>query len=311
MSRDWIPFHASLRQGAKRGIPRAIRFIYLEVAHASRQYAGRLPLPFGFKTVEDALHDVLGGSFAEVKRALDVLTKPVDPDDETAMLRVEGERGRWILVVCAFDRWANADLSTDRVRRYREKQREQFSTDTVHETRFMRNSETATKRLEKRREEKNREEKSDPPISPKGGNVSPSVPSEPKKPRRSSAKTALPPDFVVSTAIEAMCRSEGLPNPNEVFPHFCDTARAKEYRYADWEAAFRNWMRSPITRDRYEPWSTTEPEPIDVPKAGQAPPGAVFVKGDPEKLQQVLSRLNRPPTMFETPTPPPPPAGEP
>jgi hypothetical protein len=32
--------------------------------------------------------------------------------------------------------------------------------------------------------------------------------------------------------------------------HFRDKARAKDYRYADWDAAFRNWLKSPYQQQK-------------------------------------------------------------
>ncbi len=72
---------------------------------------------------------------------------------------------------------------------------------------------------------------------------------EPPKPM-----TAMPEGFAVSPAIEAMCRAEKLPDPHVVFRDFRDKAAMNDYRYADWEAAFRTWMRSKITRENYPVW---------------------------------------------------------
>lgn len=91
----------------------------------------------------------------------------------------------------------------------------------------------------------------DPPLSPPVGGEPEAVP--PRRPRRAQM-TPYPDGFVVSPAIEAMCRERGLPNPHEVLPDFRSSALAKAYRYADWEHAFRNWMKSKITRDSYPPW---------------------------------------------------------
>jgi hypothetical protein len=72
-------------------------------------------------------------------------------------------------------------------------------------------------------------------------------------------KTALPSTFGVSPDIEAMARAEGLPDPHVVIRDFRDKALANAYRYADWEAAFRCWMRSDLTRRSYPPVGQTSP----------------------------------------------------
>jgi hypothetical protein len=83
---------------------------------------------------------------------------------------------------------------------------------------------------------------------------------KPVRATRRAAVRAIPDDFDVSSAIEEMCRTEKLPDPHVVLLHFRDDCLAKGRRYADWEAAFRNWMRSPITVERYPPWATSEAE---------------------------------------------------
>ncbi len=124
---SWIPFHDGLRKGAKRGIPRAVRFIYLELAQESRPYHGRLPLPIGFKNDVDAVHDVLGGSKREIAKALELLTR--SDDEGSAMISIEGEPGQRCLVVCAFDRWVRADTSTERTRKWRSNRNKASSDD--------------------------------------------------------------------------------------------------------------------------------------------------------------------------------------
>ena len=90
------------------------------------------------------------------------------------------------------------------------------------------------------------------------------------KAKSSKRKTAWPEGFAVSPAIEAMCRAERLANPHHVFKHFRDWTLAESKTFADWEAAFRNWMRSPLTAQRYPVWA---PEPIPVePEPEYGPP---------------------------------------
>jgi len=82
-------------------------------------------------------------------------------------------------------------------------------------------------------------------------------PMPPRKPASKSSKpreTTFPDGFAVSPAIEAMARKEALPDPHLVFRDFRDWALAKGKKFVDWEAAFRNWMRSDITRRSYPAW---------------------------------------------------------
>ena len=105
------------------------------------------------------------------------------------------------------------------------------------------------------------EERKDSPIAPKGAPSS-DAPKREKRTRAGSVLTSWPEGFAVSPAIAKMCREEGLPNPYDVIRDFESAARAKGYKYADWEAAFRKWMRSPITRRDYDAW-----EPPSEPQA--------------------------------------------
>lgn len=60
----WTPFHEELRQGAKRGLSRATRFIFLELSLESREGCGWIRSPVGMTDL-DALHDILGGNKKE------------------------------------------------------------------------------------------------------------------------------------------------------------------------------------------------------------------------------------------------------
>jgi hypothetical protein len=82
---------------------------------------------------------------------------------------------------------------------------------------------------------------------------------EPPAKKPTTGKRPIPPDFAVTAAVEKMSRAEGLPNPHVVILGFRDWATANDRRYADWEAAFRNWMRSEITRKTFEPWEEVSP----------------------------------------------------
>jgi hypothetical protein len=246
--REYIPFHDSLRRGAKRGIPRAVRFIYLELVLEARQYGGRIPLPYGLKTPETAMHSLLGGPFKEIKLAFELLTKPVDPDDDTPMIRVEGTDRRWIIIVTAFDRWAKADLSTSRVQRFRQKQIaaiEQHQAVSADETRFTAVSETVSKRLEESREEKS--------TYVRDRNAADAAPNGASKARAKG--TRIPEDWQPSAALLAWAEAEGISEPLGPLAEFRDFWRSVAGQKGvklDWEATYRNRLRQLVEAGRLE-----------------------------------------------------------
>lgn len=59
--------------------------------------------------------------------------------------------------------------------------------------------------------------------------------------------TRLPQDFAVTDTHRAFARENGLPNPDEQLPAFCDYWLAQPGQKgvkADWDATFRNWLRN-------------------------------------------------------------------
>jgi hypothetical protein len=90
---------------------------------------------------------------------------------------------------------------------------------------------------------------------------SPPSPVPARRQRRARlAQVPLPPDFEVSPAIDRMCRDEGLPDPYEVLEKdFRTWAQAKGALMADWEAAFRRWLRDRRTMDKFGPWLPPTP----------------------------------------------------
>lgn len=114
---EWVKFHGELTKGAKRGLPRAVRFIYMELALLARPRAGSIDLPIGMDDA-DGVADLLGGNQAEIKLAIRLLTSGQDP-----MIRFEGDAGARRCVVVSWSRWNEVPgASTERVRRYRERQ---------------------------------------------------------------------------------------------------------------------------------------------------------------------------------------------
>ncbi len=303
---SWIPFHEDLRKGAKRGLPRAVRFVYLELAQEARAYDGRIPLARGFKSDLDAVHDILGGNRREVALALDTLTQP--DVDGRPMIELIGEETRRVLVVVAFDRWVKRDSSTERMRRMRSKGTEQ-SRESPDQCDVTRDDEVASRdgsRAEQRREEQSKAEESgaaataapsQPPVRgepeiPKTAEpvqtaeaVQPKT-REPAKTREGS-KTArgcrLPPDWKPTReTIRRFRESEGVDARACVdrFRDYWASATGRNATKLDWEATFRNWVRDDIARGRVPPWPDGEAE-VD-PPIEYGPPAT------PEQVREIF-----------------------
>lgn len=294
----WVPFYASLREGDKRGLPRAVRFVYLELSLLSRSFEGELPLPRGFKSDIDAVHDMLGGKRSEVVVALALLTVPMDPTNpkDEPLLKLAGPPERRVLIVTSFKNYVARDKSAPRMRKLRGKSLEQYHEDIDHGDGTCDGDVTATK---ERREEDRREEESVIPSHDHRDSFTPDFdapepssavmpvaaplrlePTSGKRIRKAKrVASTIPDDFAVTPAIEAMCRAEGLADPHVVFRTFRDDALAKGRVYADWEAAFRNWMRSPITAREYPPWSEARASsPQETPEQAEARIAAQWAK---------------------------------
>ena len=59
-----------------------------------------------------------------------------------------------------------------------------------------------------------------------------------------SRKTKIPDDFAVSPRIMELAREHGWPDPRQQLDAFKDYHLAKGSLMADWEAAFRTWLRN-------------------------------------------------------------------
>jgi hypothetical protein len=157
MIEDWIPFHRRLVRGKKRSLSRAVRFVYLELALEARATEGTIELPLDWGTL-DAVHDLLGGTRSEIKNALEAFTK-ID-DTGVSPLKIVRNATEHTLIVTKWGEWAGPKTSTQRVREYRErKKNESLPTDeTLHDVspRNVGNVGEEKTGEEKRREEKKR-----------------------------------------------------------------------------------------------------------------------------------------------------------
>jgi 5-methylcytosine-specific restriction endonuclease McrA len=96
---DWVRFHREIRQGEKRGLARATRFVYMELSQEARGGRGEIVLPVGMSD-EEGVHDILGGNRKEVIEAIRELAKGVDP-----MIRIETRGSNRVLVVVDWEKW--------------------------------------------------------------------------------------------------------------------------------------------------------------------------------------------------------------
>jgi len=125
----WVRFHEELTQGTKRGFPRSVRFILMELSLKARPLGGSIELACGMSDL-DAVHDLLGGNRAEIEEAMRLLCEGDDP-----VVVFVGSSPRRLLTIPSWERWnpngADSNAATtrkrnatrNRVQRYRERQR--------------------------------------------------------------------------------------------------------------------------------------------------------------------------------------------
>ena len=65
-----------------------------------------------------------------------------------------------------------------------------------------------------------------------------------RKPRKRSNKVPLPDDFGISDAVRDWANRNGFDHLEDHLEYFRDAAMAKGYKYVDWDAAFKNAIRS-------------------------------------------------------------------
>jgi hypothetical protein len=111
---NWVRFHAQLRTGDKRGIPRAWRFVYMELSHEARERGGWVALPIGMTDLA-GVQELLGGNRREVAEAIKFYTSGTEPS--LAFADVEGKRS---IVVHNWRKWnPKSDDSGPRVALHR------------------------------------------------------------------------------------------------------------------------------------------------------------------------------------------------
>lgn len=82
-------------------------------------------------------------------------------------------------------------------------------------------------------------------VSPASLTLGESSPKKAKKGDHRKPETAAPASDATPEAVEAWCRQWGIPSPSSDVEaaKFLDDSRAKDRRYRDWGAAWRNWKR--------------------------------------------------------------------
>lgn len=248
----WVKCHEGLTRGEWRGVPRAVRFVLLELSLACRPLRGSVALPRGMSDL-DGVVDMLGGDRREVRDALKILADGAEPT-----VVIEGDEGRRVLRIPRWGDHNSVDLSTERSKRHREKARESAERNALHDrSQRVGNDDDCNARNAHRQEERREE---DPPVVPQGGpppvllDVGPAKRPERKKPAR-----GLPPDWKPSEAHYAKALQGGM-RADEVdrqAEKFTDYHAAKGSVFADWDAAFRTWLSNAA---RFDGGRAAEPE---------------------------------------------------
>lgn len=148
----WVKFHDALRKGSKRAVPRASRFVFLEICIEARPLLGEIELRTDMDA-HDAVHDLLGGNRDEVRKAVDDLMR-------AGMVHVDESADGRRLTIPSWEHWNKADESTERVKRWRAKKREPATqSETVCNVTRNVTATVASTFTQQGREEESREEK--------------------------------------------------------------------------------------------------------------------------------------------------------
>lgn len=90
-------------------------------------------------------------------------------------------------------------------------------------------------------------------LSKHNGDSQPIAPAQAPEQRRKPTKTPLSDDFAISDAVRKWAKEHGYTDLEKHLEHFKGAAKARGYRYADWEAAFQNAIR--------DNWAKVEKKP--------------------------------------------------
>lgn len=120
---EWVKFHREICTGAKRGMPRAVRFVYMELSLESRPKLGVIVLPMGMSDI-DGLHDAIGGNRKEIVEAVKLLSSGDEP-----MIRFEDTPDGRACLVTKWEKWNSFDRTA--AERQREHRRRLSKTEAV------------------------------------------------------------------------------------------------------------------------------------------------------------------------------------
>lgn len=123
----YVPFHAALREGRYAGIPRGVRFAWLELCLLARPRRGVIELPWGLSD-EDGVCRLLGGDRKEVQRMLAIFSAGPEPS-----FTFGGEPNHRRITIEHWSDWNRGGerpgTSTKRVRAFRDRQKADRSAD--------------------------------------------------------------------------------------------------------------------------------------------------------------------------------------
>ncbi len=240
---NWVRFHTELRQGKHRGIPRALRFVFLELCLEARPLRGVVELPLGMDLV-DGVHDLLGGIRSEVAKALEFYTTGPDPSSPTIV--IEGNPGAIRLRIPSWEKWNPIDSSAERMRRLRENQRLRLVCDASRDV----TDPPSRYGTEESREDQIRDL---PPSPPPGDQPAPGGPDESRpaaKPRKASSRRVTmshrPESWAPNEAHFTAGGKLSLTHAEvlaEVDP-WTDFHAGKGTLIADFNASFSTWIRN-------------------------------------------------------------------
>lgn len=145
---------------------------------------------------------------------------------------------------------ARREAERKRLAEWRDRRRRNAAetrTETPSETRTETVAETRTKLVGEGEGERY------PPIAPPCGetsSVSPAAAAPPKRSRRKSPETPLPDGFGLSDRVRSWAAEKGYRDLELHLERFIGSAKAKAYRYADWDQALMNAIRDDWARLR-------------------------------------------------------------
>lgn len=255
VEQDWVKAHSRLMRGKWRGVPRAWRFVLLELSLESKPLGGVIELPYGATDPIEALVDLLAGPSRkerkEVRDAILFLSQPgvesITFEDANSAIatpfdaKTVAKRAR----IPSYSTWNSLSSSTFRMRESRELDRafEELRGDTVN---CDAHGDEAGDALEEKRREEIREEE-------KKGDSKPPSPPRAKPPKigrrnRTSIGTRIPSDWtpsakLVDWALSNGCgRDHAMALAEEFRDHWLASADPAAFK-SDWDAAYRTWVR--------------------------------------------------------------------